>query len=211
MRLLVTQLTVLSTVYCLMVSHKGDAEYRICTASDYLLKLCKAFFLLLLQILITHMKCNTKALLHLCKHWFKKSNKVWKHRDTKIGTLTKKSEKQVWWHQISFIHWPQKIWRELGFLFLIYITGAEYLHLIEQLAYASTDIQSYSSLSIIPQRQWCEDACYEEPYVWQRLNYHQALTKDRERTICKHIHYEIVCLHQTYLYVPACLNKHIRM
>lgn len=44
MRLLVTQLTVLSTVYCLMVSHKGDADYRICTASDYLLKLCKAFF-----------------------------------------------------------------------------------------------------------------------------------------------------------------------
>lgn len=61
MRLLVTQLTVLSTVYCLTVSHKGDAEYRICTASDYLLKLCKAFFfLLLLQILITHRNATPK-------------------------------------------------------------------------------------------------------------------------------------------------------
>lgn len=69
------------------------------------------------------------------------------------------------------------------FLFLIYIIRAEHSHLIRQLAQASTDTQSYSCLCSIPQRQCCEDARYKEPYAWQRLNYHQAFTKQRECTI----------------------------
>lgn len=54
-----------STVY--MVSHKGDAEYRLCTASYYLLKPCKTFFSSFTTNSDYTQKWNTKALLHLCK------------------------------------------------------------------------------------------------------------------------------------------------
>lgn len=117
----------------------------------------------------------------------------------------------MWWLCPLSIHWSRRTSRELGFLFLIYIIRAEHSHLIKQLAQASTDTQSYSRLSSIPQRQRREDACYTEPYAWQRLNYHQAFIEERERTIFSYIYYRTVCLNQTGPYAPACLNTHACM
>lgn len=77
-----------------MVSHKSDAVYRICTASDYLLELCKIFFLLLPQILIAHRNATPKPCYTYVSTDFKKPTEF-ENIGIPNGTLPKKFEKQV--------------------------------------------------------------------------------------------------------------------
>lgn len=115
-------------------------------------------------------------------------------------------EEQVWRLCLLSSHWSQWISREIQ----IYIIRAEHSHLIRQLAQASTDTQSYSCLRSIPQRHCCEDARYEEPYAWQRLNYHQAFIKKREGTTFyyKSVQTKLVCV---FLAVLICMWNSLQL